>query len=320
MNKTKIFITTMLVAALAAGCSKEDTNGESTRDNVIRIFASPFQNGNGSKVIYDPTDVNQVDWVAGELISLGCGNHADDFDIEGEPGSFYIDIDGVSNPLTEDGTLYALYPARTDANRVQVTNNETTREILLDTLTIAIDGDDHHNSMMAFPMASCADYVVQSGVVADYELVFRHICAGFRVRLNGVNDELKALRIVALSEVATEDNFRFVVDLDDNNHKVTARWGKQGHGPVLPTGPLGDNEDDVVVGNFSEMNFIVDKSAILDGDHMDFCIPVTIQSFSALVIVGYDENGDVLFKKTTNFNTEREILINRMYTLPEINL
>ena len=76
MNKTKIFITTMLVAALAAGCSKEDTNGESTRDNVIRIFAGSFQN-NG-KVTYDPTDVNNVNWVAGERISLNLWEVSDD--------------------------------------------------------------------------------------------------------------------------------------------------------------------------------------------------------------------------------------------------
>lgn len=309
MNKTKIFITTMLVAALAAGCSKEDTNGDSTRDNVIRIFAGSFQNG--TKVTYNLSDVNDADWVNGEKISLYCESETAEFPIDGENHDHYIYIEEDISPFTE-GDLFALYPARDDANRVHLTTEWDNHEIVLDTLTIAkVDGD---RGKMAFPMA--AFYTDDDSRI---QLMFKHLCAGFKMRLLGVSPELRMLRIVALSEDADEKNFRFVVDLDGNGHYATARWGKHGNAPVLPAGPVGGNDEDVVVSNYSEMNFIVDESAV-EGGVMDFCIPVTIQSFRSLVIVGYNENGEVLFKKTTNFNTEREVEVNRMYTLPDITL
>lgn len=309
MNKTKIFITTMLVAALAAGCSKEDTNGDSTRDNVIRIFAGSFQNG--TKVTYNLSDVNDADWVNGEKISLSCVGETAEFFIDGNDYDHYIYIEEDSSPFTE-GDLFALYPARDDANRVHLTTEWDNHEIVLDTLTIAkVDGD---RGKMAFPMA--AFYTDDDSRI---QLMFKHLCAGFKMRLLGVPPELRMLRIVALSEDADEDNFRFVVDLDGNEHYATARWGKHGNAPVLPAGPVGGNDEDVVVSNYSEMNFIVDESAV-DGGEMNFCIPVTIKSFRSLVIVGYGEDGNVIFKKTTNFDEKRSIKVNRMYTLPDITL
>lgn len=309
MNKTKIFITTMLVAALAAGCSKEDTNGDSTRDNVIRIFAGSFQND--SKVTYNLSDVNEADWVNDEKISLYCEDGTAVFPIEGENTDHYIYIEEESSPFISSD-LFALYPARDDANRVRLTNELDNHEIVLDTLTIA--KVDVGRGKMAFPMA--AFYTDDDSRI---QLMFKHLCAGFRMRLLGVSPDLRMLRIVALSEVADEDNFRFVVDLDGNGHYATARWGKHGNAPVLPAGPVGGNDEDVVVSNYSEMNFFVDESAVEEGE-MDFCIPVTIKSFRSLVIVGYDENGNVLFKKTTNLDGERPIEVNSMYTLPEITL
>lgn len=309
MNKTKIFITTMLVAALAAGCSKEDTNGDSTRDNVIRIFAGSFQND--SKVTYYLSDVNDADWVNGEKISLSCVGATAEFPIDGNDYDHYIYIEEDISPFT-NSDLFALYPARDPANRVSLTNEWDNHEIVLDTLTIA--KVDEERGKMAFPMA--AFYTDDDSRV---QLRFKHLCAGFKMRLSNVPPELRMLRIVALSEEADEKNFRFVVDLDGNGHYATARWGKHGNAPVLPAGPVGGNDEDVVVSNYSEMNFIVDESAV-EGGVMDFCIPVTIQSFRSLVIVGYNENGEVLFKKTTNFNTEREVEVNRMYTLPDITL
>lgn len=324
MNKTKIFITTMLVAALAAGCSKEEINNGSassgTRNNVMRIFAGSFQND--SKVTYDPASPNNPNWVLNELISLNCNNEGQTYGISqygDNVGQYCIDF-GSEYPFTEDGELYAIYPASYGLNNVDVTNEEGNREIVLNNLVIKGTGG---NSEMAFPMAACDYYL---GVGEDFpELMFKHLSAGFRVQLNGdaLTPALKSLRIVALSGNSNPDNFRFTVDIDGIDG-VTARWGKTGNGPVLPAGPVGSNDQDVVVSNYSEMNFTVDETAIAgnseDGYRMDFCIPVTIQSFRSLVIVGYAENGTVLFKKTTNFASERPIERNHMYTLPVINL
>lgn len=323
MNKTKIFITTMLVAALAAGCSKEDTNGESTRDNVIRIFAGSFQN-NG-KVTYDPTDVNNVNWVAGERISLNLWEVSDDGrnyrirQSEENSKEFYLNLGETdNNPFEEGGKICAIYPYADGENDVDVTNKDGNHEIVINNLAIKGFGDE---SQMAFPMAAIAEY---DGSEEYPELLFKHLTAGFRVRLSGVSDQLSDLRIVALSDETSEDNFRFEVDVNDEGDKVMASWGKQGNGPVLPAGPVGGSDQDVLVGNYSEMNFTVHSDAFMEdpvgGYLMDFCIPVTIQNIRTLVIVGYDENGDVLFKKTTNFATPKEIELNRMYTLPVIDL
>lgn len=325
MNKTKIFITTMLVAALAAGCSKEEINNGSassgTRNNVMRIFAGSFQND--SKVTYDPTNVNDVNWVLGEQISLGCSDEQAIYPISqynGNPNMYCLDFES-GYPFENDGWLTAIYPASDAENDVDVTNTNTTRGIVLNNLVIKGTGD---NSKMAFPMAASGNYEYLDDDTELPELWFKHLTAGFRVRLSGnaLTPALKSLRIVALSGNADAANFQFTVDV--NGVDVTASWGKTGNGPVLPAGPVGSNDQDVVVSNYSEMNFTVDETAIAgdseDGYSMDFCIPVTIQSFRSLVIVGYAENGTVLFKKTTNFATERTIVCNHMYTLPEINL
>ncbi len=311
MNRTKIFITTMLVASLAAGCSKEDTNGDSTRDNVMRIFAGSFQND--SKVTYNPGAVNAVNWVEGEYMSLNCGSEGNDYAIseyEGGTNQYCINF-GTGYPFTGNGTIYALYPAQgTPDIDVDVTNTATSHVIVLNNLVIKGTSD---NSEMAFPMAASGNY---EGQGSDFPaLTFKHLCAGFRVQLTNVMTAPTSLRIVALCD-NTVQNQSIVLD----GKTVTASWGKQGYGPVLPTGSVGSNTQDVTVGNYSEMNFTVDASAINTAEHkMDFCIPVTTTKIRSLVIVGY--NGEeVLFKKTTRFAEEKTLAVNTMYTLPAINL
>ena len=319
----------MLVAALAAGCSKEEINNGSassgTRNNVMRIFAGSFQND--SKVTYDPASVNAVNWVDGELISLSWGNVEHYYDIEeyeeagSNPGDYCINFGETSYPFPS-GNIYAIYPASYGLNNVDVTNEEGNREIVLNNLVIKGTGG---NSEMAFPMAASTNY---DGTNTP-SLVFKHLSAGFRVRLSGttnpstsaLNTNLKKLRIVALSNDPVVNHG---IELGGKN--ITAKWASEGDGTslVLPAGPVGSNDEDVVVANYSEMNFTVDETAIAgnseDGYSMDFCIPVTITKFRSLVIVGYAENGTVLFKKTTNFASERTIERNHMYTLPVINL
>ena len=303
----------MLVAALAAGCSKEDTNSGSisggTRNNVMRIFAGQFQNGN-SKVTYNPNVITDpANWVAGEYIDI----NGEPYEIKDNPdnpgaGEYCIVMDPLPSYINDE--LYALYPSHATPNvEVTVHNTYNNREIILNRLFIKGYGE---NSEMVFPMAEVGDHI--GGEFSEFH--FKHLCGGFRITLTDITaTAVDSIRIVALSGSPVVNHH---IELDGED--VTARWESEGNGIslVLPAGPVGENEQDVSVANFSEMNFDVLDGALMAGQ-MCFCVPVTITSIRSLIIVGWSD-GQVIFKKTKDFGAEIPVARNHMYNLPAIEV
>lgn len=59
--------------------------------------------------------------------------------------------------------------------------------------------------------------------------------------------------------------------------------------------------------------------ATIGGDgELQFCIPITISKVDKLVVIGYDPNGNQLFKKQKAYTNTVTVERNRMYDIPPI--
>lgn len=290
MNKTRIFIMTFLVAALAVGCTKE-------KSGRFYIFAENFQNGQTGKVAFDPANINTTtEWVVGEYVSVDGTNWIIRQD---EGDDYYLNVDpGVSyNP---DGVT-AIYPSYYHDN-YDVSINGTTMTI--DSLTIKFRNDGKQE--MAFPM-------VAKGSGAKPNLEFKHITGGLKLTLKttaGTMD-VHTLKVVAKSNTAAEN-----LTVND----ITAKWAVQG--PSVPSGSVGGSDEDRDVKYSSEMNF-----KLQDGDNAyftigtsgkTFCVPITISKVDKITVIGYDADGFEVFRKTSTLGSTAPVEANKMYVIPNI--
>ena len=290
MKTTKIITITMLLAALAMGC-KKDNNGRLT-------LVAENMRGDNPKVLVDPANpATSTGWINDEPINLNGTVYYVSGDLT---DGFYLSNAGSEvTALSED--MYALYlGADFGGNDVEVTNDGSTHEIVMNKLVIDLQSDGQH---MAFPMAAVADANTNL-------LLFRHLCAGFQVTLtaNSAVNDVTSLKIVAQGNSATDMN----VDLLG----CSARWAVQG--PSVPTGNVGGNSGDVDVKYISEMNFDFTSAPTINATGIQFLVPITISSVENLTVIGYDANGIEKFRKTKAFGSAIVVERNRMYTIPSI--
>ena len=90
--------------------------------------------------------------------------------------------------------------------------------------------------------------------------------------------------------------------------------------------PVGQNGDNVDVKYSSVMNFVFKDEnnnaykTVSAGETLRFCVPVTISSLKNLKVAGYDENGNRIFYKKASFENAQNLVRNRMYSFPVIEL
>lgn len=301
MKKTKIMTVALMVAALAAGCAKD----ENVQMSRLRLLAEGFSNAN-SKVLVDPTNPrNPSNWEEGEKIKLKLNDDEDTYTIAvylEEDQTRHFGLKDINNQFVgslESNTL-AYYPGESfDGNEVTVSNNQ----IELIRLAIDFTGD---KQKMAFPMV--AKYKTDD----NNNLYFRHLTAGMQIKLhaNSALNGLKKLKIVAQSNTAAGNL---------NYDGVTARWAVQG--PTVPSGAVG-SPDGLDAKYASEMNFdfVTVRNIDANGD-LTFCIPITLSHVDKLIVTGYDAAGVELFHKNSgtnalNVNVDR----NKMYNVPPISI
>lgn len=293
MKKRKIFALTLLTAALVAGCSKSEPGPDADGTKAhISIFTSQME---GSKTSIDPSNPGAGEnWIAGEEVTL----NGIPYQIVAVDDHYGIDTE----PL--DVAMTSFYPYSSNGNDVEVVGND----VVLNRLNITFNGD---KQSMPFPMVATAEAGASS-------LYYSHLSAGFQLTLtNGqawedyIGDEpaLASLTIMAQSDQQVEN-------LGVGDYK--ARWAVEG--PQVPLGPVGQNGNNIDVKYASVMNFDIDYAVglILPEESRTFCVPVTISSVKKLTLVGYDENGDVLFNVSKTFDQPIAVQRNRMYSLPPI--
>lgn len=297
MKTSKIFTIAALLALVAAGCTKEGTR-------EIRLLRKPMTLG-GAKVLVDPTAPSNATWIASETIDLNgttctiAGNATVGFH-----------LDNVT-PLSE--AMYALYPGSSfGGNDVTVTNNSTTREVVMNRLTVRFTGDGKHETV--FPMAA-------SAAAGEGSLLFNHLTGGFCITLQ--NNSASPVDVATLKVVAQSAST--VAHL--GNGTYSARWAVQG--PTTPSGGIGI-DGDVAVGYSSEMVFDLRSGSnayanVAGNGTLSFCVPVTISSVRYLTFVGYSASGSEIFRIhkdlcSTEHPDEVAIVLNRMYTIPTINI
>lgn len=313
MKKTKIFTLTLLVALLAAGCSKSEqeegaVTASQNQKNRLWIFANDMGR-DGSKVSINPVNPNQAaQWITDEKVLVNGEVYKVAFDDQYQK-YFLKDMssDQPVMPLSEE--MSALYPgASFDGNIIDIKND---KEIVMSQLEIAfLDGG---RQAMAFPMIATASANSEA-------LYFDHLSAGVQITIqnNGTQINLKRLTIIAQSN----EN---VVNLGTNDDNI-ARWAVEG--PWVPLGPVGHNDDEIDVKYSSVMNFVLsDKVShtefkTLGSDPVTFCVPITISKMKRLKVIGYDEHDAIVFYKTKGFfpddDQEVDVERNKMYAFPKI--
>lgn len=285
----------MLLGVLATACSKDG-------NNRLTLLAEGFTNGN-SKVLIDPTDIPAgATWIIGEKIKLNNDVYyiGQDANNEYRLKNSLEDAEYVE-PLNEQMT--ALYPGDSFSDNDVTVGDD---EIVLNRLVVKMNSDGKQE--MAFPMVAKAD-------AGEDDLFFHHLSGGIQVTLHANTAvDIASLKIVAQS---TEEVYNLGYD------GVTARWAVQG--PSMPTGNIGDNDPVVDVKYISEMNFDLKSgtnnyaSIAANGD-LVFCVPITIAAMKKLVFTGYDGNGAQLFHVSKDFGSDVEVVRNKMYTVPPINV
>lgn len=280
----------MLLGVLATACSKDG-------NNRLTLLAEGFTNGN-SKVLINPTDIPAgATWITDDTIKLNGNVYSialdgDDYRLKDNNGQF---VGSQSSDMT------ALYPGSSfGGNDVTVNSNE----IILNRLVVNMTNDGKQE--IAFPM-------VAKAAADETDLYFYHLSGGIQVTLHSTSPvNVASLKIVAQSTAA-------VTNL--GHEDVTARWAVQG--PSMPTGNVGQNDPVVDVKYISEMNFDLKSGTnnyvTVDGD-LVFCVPITIARMKKLVFTGYDVNGAQLFHVTKDFGSDVEVVRNKMYTVPPIDV
>lgn len=289
--KTNKFIAIMLLGVLATACSKDD-------NNRLTLLAEGFTNGN-SKVLINPTDIPAgARWITDDTIKLNGNVYSialdgADYRLKDNNGQF---VGSQSSDMT------ALYPGSSfGGNDVTVDDDE----IILNRLVVNMTDNGQE---IAFPM-------VAKAAAGENDLYFYHLSGGIQVTLHANTAvDIASLKIVAQSTSEVE-NITY--------NGVKARWAVQG--PSMPTGNIGDNDPVVDVRYISEMNFDLKSgtnnyASIAANDDLVFCVPITIASMKKLVFTGYDVNGAQLFHVTKEFDSNVEVVRNKMYTVPIINV
>ena len=286
MKTNKIIAVAAVLALLA---------GSSTEDNLrIRLLSEPMSFG--AKVLMDPTNINNAEWVENEYINLNGTTRQ----ITKHDGSYYIDLDA---PIS--GALTAVYPATTNANGNNVTFDGTT--LTINSLNIDFRGDKHR---IIFPMAA-------EEPDGSELLKFDHLTAGLKLTLTATqNYTLGSLRIITYGSGSTSENL-------DAIHGINVQWAEQGL--AVPGGMVGENGSSVDAKYASQMDFTIttngdeDGKVITSGNSISFCVPITVKTVSAIQVMGFDTDGKQVFgKMKTNPSAATEMEANHMYLVPTI--
>lgn len=314
MKKTKIFTLTLLVALLAAGCSKSEqeegaVTASQNQKNRLWIFANDMGR-DGSKVSINPEEPNQAaQWIEDELVAVNGTVYEVAFDNAQQ--KYYLKDRNTHAPVAALGEdMSALYPgASFGRNIVEIVNG---KEVVMSQLEIAfLDGD---RQAMAFPM-------VAGATANSSELYFDHLSAGVQITLSNPLDDINITRLTIIAQSNEE-----VSNLGIENTDTIARWAVEG--PWVPLGLVGHNDDEVDVKYSSVMNFVLSdkvnnreyKTLESGVDNLKFCIPITISSMKRIKVIGYDDNGEIAFYVTKEFSSPVEVKSNNMYALPVIEI
>lgn len=314
MKKTKIFTLTLLVALLAAGCSKSEqeegaVTASQNQKNRLWIFANDMGR-DGSKVSINPDDPSEgAQWITDERVLVNGNVYKVAFDDQYQK-YFLKDISTNQPVMPFSEEMSALYPGESfGRNIVEIENG---KEVVMSQLEIAfLDGD---RQAMAFPMIATASANSEA-------LYFDHLSAGVQITLSNPNDDINITRLTIIAQSNTE-----VGNLGIENTDTIARWAVEG--PWVPLGLVGHNDDEIDVKYSSVMNFVLsDKvsdteyKTLVSGGELKFCIPITITQMDRIKVIGYDDNGDIAFyvKKEFNGGTD-ELRSNNMYALPVIEI
>lgn len=287
--KTNKIIAAVLLAVVATGCTKE--NGS----NSLRLLCEPMSNGD-AKVLFDPANVNNAQWVAGEQIYLQ-GNKT----ISQQGEDFYLDLDA---PIA--GDTLAVYPTTlsTGGNKVTLAANVLT----IESLNIDFDGSKHH---IIFPMAG-------TPAAGGKSLKFVHLTGGLKLTLRDTSTAnsytIGSLRITTYGDNATADPIA-------PRNGITACWAKQGL--TVPGGMVGLNGDVVDAKYATQMDFTFTDGgstgkAIANNGSISFCVPITASSVKALQITGFAPDGTQLFSRLKNYGEALPVAANNMYSIDEI--
>lgn len=313
--KTNKLIAVVLLAALATGCSKDDSVAEPNAKNVIKIHASAMGGNGGTKLSLDPganggyPNYFDIQWVDGELIKFKGASTDIILPIISSGPDCYIDHE----PFTE--SVRSLYPGESfDGNEVDVNADG----IVMHSMHIKFMDVDRQT--MAFPMVAVAD-------ANEDDFTYNYLCGGVRLTLDnqsGADMNVKSLRIVAQS-ITDVVNLGTDESGFNDGSDIVARWATEG--PWVPFNTVGDNEDEVDVKYSSVMNFTLSDDdegtdhKILYNDHqVQFCVPITISSMKKLNITGYDEEGRQLFQVHKDFANDVQVVRGKMYDLPVIEI
>lgn len=288
MKTNKIITVAAALVLMATGCKKEDLLS-------IRLLSEPMTGG--AKVLVDPANVNNAQWVAGEQINLNGTART----ITQHGSAYYLDLDA---PV--DGALLAVYPASVDANGNSVTYSADT--VTINSLNVDFRGSSHR---IIFPMAATADAGSES-------LKFDHLTGGLKLTLTNtgsdVNYTLGSLRIVTYGDGSMAAPI-------EERHGITATWALQG--PAVPGGEVGETDGDVSMRYASEMHFTFSTDgnpgkAISPSGSISFCVPITVSSVKTLEVTGYGTDGAQLFSRKKTLDDALTVQANYMYTIPEI--
>lgn len=291
--KTKIIISTALLAFIAVGCNKEN-------EGSIRLFAENMTTANNGKYVIDPDNpVYSVQWVAGESIDIN--GHA--FEIEGnESDGCSIDVAGYDI----GAPFYAVYPGGAfGGNDVTVINSAATASITLNSLVLDYRNDGSHS--VAFPMGTKASE-------GDNTMTFKHLTSGFRLTLNATVGavELTRLKVIVYG---TASPAPVVV----NGVSYTVQWASRP--PSLPTGVAGTITD-LDVSYASEMYFDLKTNGMpgVEFNSLKCCIPVTLATVRRITVVGYN-GSDEVFSKSSVMNSGNVTLERgKMYPIAPITV
>ena len=278
------------MAVMATGCTKE--NGS----NSLRLLCEPMSNGD-AKVLFDPANVNNAQWVVGEEICLNSSVQT----ISKYGDDFYLDL---TAPIDDD--MLAVYPYNisTGGNKVTLAANVLT----IENLNIDFDGSKHH---IIFPMAAEA-------TAGSASLKFDHLTGGLKLTLRDTSTAnsytIGSLRIVTYGDGATAANITA-------RHGVSACWAKQGL--TVPGGMVGQNGNSVDAKYATQMDFTLTTDgstgkAIDNNGSISICVPITASSVKKLEVTGFGTDGTQLFSRMKDLGSALPVEANYMYSIPEI--
>ena len=316
MKTTKIINIALLAAVLFASCDKDDVDG-----NRLRLFVDPMSYGD-AKVLFDPANIDDGSWIVGEQINLN-----------GTP--YPVALDNEDHPCLNMGndelpsTLYAIYPATIKdnlGNDIEVVNGcAGACGIGIRSLAINFHTTDHsHNGTLngkhdvIFPMAATA-------ASNKNQLFFNHLTGG--IKLTVANNRAQSITVTRFVVRATQEFGGPAIYRD-----LAPEWATSTL-PVLPHLPARHNEsnDQNMGGGFmSDMTLMMNTESAagvtIPGKVDDtpgsitFCIPMLAKDLKYIQIIGYNGSSPVFQTPKKNIGTAKNIVRNKMYGMPVINI